>query len=80
MKKHSVYLGVLEHLLQALLHQLELAGLDAAVGQQHATKLSLRDSAVHWVVPVKLQSGEGRGGDKNRNEGDRERHKVGKSE
>lgn len=51
------YLGILKHLLQALLHQLEFAGLDATVGQQHAPKQSLRDSAVYWVVPVKLQRG-----------------------
>lgn len=49
-----MYLGILKHLLQALLHLLEFTRLNAAVGQQHAPKLSLSDSAVHWVVPFKL--------------------------
>lgn len=49
------YLCVLKHFLQALLHLLEFARLDAAVGQQHAAKLPLRDPAVHGVVPFKLQ-------------------------
>lgn len=50
-----IYLGILKHLLQALLHLLEFAGLDATVGQQHAPKLSLCDPAVHRVVPFELE-------------------------
>lgn len=53
----STHLSILEHLLQALLHLLQLTGLDAAVGQQHAPKLSLADAAVHRVVPLELEEG-----------------------
>lgn len=50
-----LYLGILKHLLQPLLHLFEFARLDTTVGQQHAPELSLTDSAVHGVVPFKLE-------------------------
>lgn len=50
-----IYLGVLKHLLQPLLHLLEFARLDTTVDQQHAPKLSLSDSAAHRIVPFKLE-------------------------
>lgn len=53
-----IYLAVLEHLLQTLQHLLELAGLDSAVGQQHPPELPLRDSAIHRIIPFKLEGGE----------------------
>lgn len=54
-KSRYIYLGILKHLLQALLHLLEFTRLNAAIGQQHASKLSLSDSAIHWVIPFKLE-------------------------
>lgn len=53
-----IYLAVLEHLLQTLQHLLELARLDSAVGQQHPPKLPLGDSAVHRIIPFKLEGRE----------------------
>lgn len=55
-----IYLCILKHLLQALLHLLEFTRLDATIGQQHTSKLSLSDSAVHRIVPLKLEEGEER--------------------
>lgn len=52
-----IYLCILKHLLQALLHLLEFTRLDATVGQQHTPKLSLGDSAVHRIVPLELEGG-----------------------
>lgn len=50
-----IYLRIFKHLLQALLHLLEFTRLDATVGQQHASELSLGDSAVHRIVPLELE-------------------------
>lgn len=49
-----IYLCILKHFLQPLLHLLEFTRLDAAVGQQHTPELPLSDSAVHRIVPLKL--------------------------
>lgn len=53
-----MYLAVLEHLLQAFQHLHELARLDSAVGQQHPPKLPLSDSAIHRIIPFKLEGEE----------------------
>lgn len=48
-------LSILEVLLELLQHDGELLGLHPAVGQQHASKLPLRDPPLHRVVPLKLE-------------------------
>lgn len=54
-KKDLLYLCILKHLLQALLHVLEFTRLDTAIGQQHSAKLPLTDSAISRIVPFKLE-------------------------
>lgn len=51
----DTHLSVFEVLLELLLHGSQLLGLHPAVGQQHATKLSLSNSPIHRVVTFKLK-------------------------
>lgn len=56
-RNRFIYLCILKHLLQALLHLLEFTRLDATISQQHAPELSLADSAIHRIVPLELHGG-----------------------
>lgn len=51
----DTYLSFFEVLLQLLLHGSQLLGLYPTVGQEHATKLPLRNFPIHRIVAFKLR-------------------------